>query len=122
MIGIPVGLFPRPPELKRKALEEIIEESILLHLTFARPPFVVEIRPREFDYGYLGPRLAGTSRENFLLLVEDLARLAARAHWTGISRTFLETGKFTHDFKDPSEFFRYNLWITEVAAALKETS
>src|SRR5262245_6478638 len=116
LTGVPVRLLPSFHAEESKALEEIVEEAVLLHLIFARPPCVVEIRPREFDYGYLGPRLAGTSRENFLLLVEDLTRLSAGAHWTGITRAFLETGKFAHDFKDPGDFFRYNLWITEAAA------
>jgi hypothetical protein len=115
LTGIPLPLFHHPPQVKRQALEEVVEEAILIHLIFARPPFVVEIRPREFDYGYLGERLAGTSRENFVLLLEDLARLAAGAHWTRISRTFLETGKLAPDFKDDHDFLRFNQWITEVA-------
>ncbi len=115
LTGIPMFHLPGAPEVKRQALEEVVEEAILIHLIFARPPFVVEIRPREFDYGYLGPRLAGTSRENFVLLLEDLARHAAGAHWTRMSRTFLETGKLAPDFKDDHDFLRFNQWITEVA-------
>ena len=116
LTGIPMRILPGPPKVERAALEEVVEERILIHLIFASPPFVVEIRPKEFDYSYLGPRLAGTSRENFVLLLEDLARFAAGAHWTGITRTFLETGNLAPDFKDENDFLRFNQWITEVAA------
>ena len=78
--GIPIRMFPRPFKVERTSFKEVIEEAILVHIIFDRPPFVVEIRPKGFDYGYLGPRLATTSRENLVTFLEDLVRLAASAH------------------------------------------
>ena len=95
--GIPIRMFPRRVKLQRASFKEVIEEAILVHIIFDRPPFVVEIRPKGFDYGYLGPRLATTSRENLV--------------------TFLETGKLAPDFKDDKDFLRFSQWIAEVASA-----
>jgi hypothetical protein len=115
--GIPIRMFPRRVKLQRASFKEVIEEAILVHIIFDRPSFVVEIRPKGFDYGYLGPRLATTSRENLVTFLEDLVRLAASAHWTLMSRTFLETGKLAPDFKDDKDFLRFSQWIAEVASA-----
>jgi len=115
--GIPIRMFPRRVKLQRASFKEVIEEAILVHIIFDRPPFVVEIRPKGFDYGYLGPRLATTSRENLVTFLEDLVRLAASAHWTLMSKTFLETGKLAPDFKDDKDFLRFSQWIAEVASA-----
>ena len=114
--GIPIRIFPRRIKIEKASFKEVIEEAILVHIIFERPPFVVEIRPKGFDYGYLGPRLAVTSRENLVTFFEDLVRLAASAHWTQMSRTFLETGKLAPDFKDDKDFLRFNQWIAEVAS------
>jgi hypothetical protein len=115
--GIPIRMFPRPVRIERTSFKEVIEEAILIHIIFSGPPFVVEIRPKGFDYGYLGSRLAAISRENLGTLLGDLVRLAASAHWTRMSRTFLETGKLAPDFKDDKDFLRFNQWIAEVAGA-----
>ena len=113
---MPIRMFPRRVKVERTSFKEVIEEAILVHIIFDRPPFVVEIRPKGFDYGYLGPRLASTSRTNLVTFLEDLVRLAASAHWTRMSRTFLETGKLAHDFKDDKDFLRFNQWIAEVVS------
>src|SRR5207247_10820403 len=92
-------MFPRRVKLQRASFKEVIEEAILVHIIFDRPPFVVEIRPKGFDYGYLGPRLATTSRENLVTFLEDLVLLAASAHWTLMSRTFFKTVNVAPHFK-----------------------
>src|SRR5207247_4829911 len=97
--GIPIRMFPRRVKVERASFKEVIEETVLVHIIFDRPPFVVEIRPKGFDYGYLVPRLASTSRQNLVTFLEDLTRLPSSTHWTQMSRTFLDTGKLAPDFK-----------------------
>jgi hypothetical protein len=123
-MGLNVGLFaatgvplPKRVTVKSTVSKEVIEESVVIQLILARLPLAVEIHPKEFDYSYLESRLSRTSRENLMVLLEDLERLAGGSHWTGISRTFLATGKLEPDFKDERDFLRFNQWIAEAALA-----
>lgn len=116
-LNVPVLLatgIPLPKVKKGKTITvEVEEEKILIHLIFAASGGVIEIRPTEFDYGYLAGRLAPTSQENLLLLVEDLQRLATSAHFTDMTTAFLATGKLEPEFKDDKDFLFFNRWITE---------
>lgn len=94
---------------------EIREEGVLVDLIYARVRCVIRIRPRQFSYAYLGERLGETSRENFPHFLDDLARLGARSYWTRISRAFVESGELKPYFRDESDFFHHNLWITQIA-------
>ena len=118
--GLNVGLFvvtgipvPKVKNVSKTVYHRITEEGVLIHLLFAQAGFVVEIRPPHFNYEYLGDRLAQTSRENFVLFLQDLERLAAGAYWSEISRTFIETGELKPDFKSDKDFLCFNQWITE---------
>ena len=118
--GLNVGLFvvtgipvPKVKKVSKTVYHRITEEGVLIHLIFTQAGFVVEIRPRHFNYEYLGDRLAQTSRENFVLFLQDLQRLAAGAYWSEISRTFIETGELKPDFKSDKDFLCFNQWITE---------
>jgi hypothetical protein len=94
--------------------EKVEDEGILLHLVVLEDPaLVLEIRPVRFDYHYLGDRIAGTPAENFRLLLDDLARFAGGAHWTDMSRRFLQQGILEPEFTDEKDFLRYTRWITE---------
>jgi hypothetical protein len=94
--------------------EKVEDEGILLHLVVLEDPaLVLEIRPVRFDYHYLGDRIAGTPAENFRLFLDDLARWAGKAHWTDMSRRFLQEGVLEPPFTDEKDFLRYTRWITE---------
>ncbi len=108
--GIPL---PKVKTETRTTTVQVEDEKVLIHLIFAGAGRVLEIRPTEFDYGYLGGRLAGTSRENLFLLLEDLRRLATEAHVTDLTKDFLATGKLEPEFKDDRDFLLFDRWIVE---------
>ena len=94
--------------------ETVRDEGILVHLVVREESaLVLEIRPARFDYHYLGDRIAGTPAENFQLFLDDLARLSGKAHWTDMSRRFLQEGILEPPFTDEKDFLRFTRWITE---------
>jgi len=113
--GIPMSSHKT---VKKTKYEKISEEGILLHLVFVVRGLILEIRPSEFRYDYLGERLSGTSAENFFTLLTDLEQYtAASAHWTDMSRAFLETGDLVPPFENEQDFRRFNAWIAEKTVA-----
>lgn len=112
--GLPI------PTLKTKvktATKQVERSSVLIHLVFAAADTVIEIGAGEFDYSYLGARLAPTSRENLLLFLGDLRRLAGGAHFTDMTVAFLETGRLGHEFHGEKDFLSFNRWIVEKTVA-----
>ncbi|MBN1444021.1 MAG: hypothetical protein JXA90_15025 [Planctomycetes bacterium] len=111
LTGIPI---PSYKTVEKTKYEQIAHEGILVQLVFVERGLVLEIRPSEFRYDYLGDRRSMTSAQNFFILLEDLERYTAEsAHWTEISRDFLETGYLAHAFENEGAFHRFNLWIAE---------
>ena len=110
--GIPVrrlrgGRDPKP------AVERVEREAVLVHLIVAAERTALEVRPPEFDFGYLGDRLAPRSRDNLLLFFGDLLRLAAAAHFTEQTLKFLEGGDLGRPFESVKDFQAFNRWIVE---------
>jgi hypothetical protein len=112
--GIP---FPKIKKETTTTNVQVEEEKVLVHLLFAGTRGIVEIRPTEFDYGYLGARRASSSQENLLLFLQDLRRLAPGAHFTEMTSAFLATRKLEPAFKDDKDFLFFNRWITEKTAS-----
>jgi hypothetical protein len=108
--GMPL---PRVKKVTETRFQQVPEEGILVQLVFAAERLLLEMRPKQFDYGCLGPRLQSQSAQNFRSFLGDLQRLASAAHWSEVSRAFLETGKLEPDFKDEKDFLRFTSWIAE---------
>ncbi len=111
-MGVPM------PTLKKKtttSTEKEIDEDLLLQLVFGDEGVVREIRPSQFDYGYLGERLRPLGRENFLLFLADLATYATSATWTAMSRDLAENAKPPHAFQNDKDMLRFTQWRLEAS-------